>query len=178
MRQTNKGFTIIEMLVVISIVSLLSSVVLSVVSDTRKKANKIQRASIIQEYKKALTLGYDKYGGYPNPSGSAGGYCLGNFSGGTCYSGTYSIDATVNGVVGEFLPSLPTLKPFNIGTFVIHGPVYHCIQLNGSTDARGACAKVIIGWNSPDMGINPTACLPGIVAGYSGGYPNCNLTIE
>ncbi len=174
MKQT-KGFTLIEMMVVISIISLLSSVVLSVVNDVRKKADKTGRTNIINEYRKAFTLGYDKYGGYPNPGSTS---CLGDHPGGTCAAGVYAVSAVTNSVVGEFLPSLPVLKTFQIGTYTVQGPTYSCIQLNSSSDSRGSCTKAIIAWVSPDIGSGPSACLPGIVAGFSGGYPNCNLTIE
>ena len=66
--QVKKGFTLVEMLVVISIISTLSSVVLSSVNSARSRARDAQRISDLGEMKKALALYYDEYGYYPDAS--------------------------------------------------------------------------------------------------------------
>lgn len=181
-----KGFTLVEMLVVVSIISLLSSVVLSTVNDARRKADNMQRNRVVEEYRKAFMLGYDKYGGYPYPGGAIFSvYCLGNPPLGKCDQGSfYTVSATVNDVVDEFLPSLPVHKSFSIGPTTYYGPMYNCNQLNGSTDNRGSCAQAIISWVQlgENGGLTPTkGCEPGIVAGMIWTSPRavfCNLTLE
>ncbi len=60
-----KGFTLIERLVVIAIIGLLSSVVLASLSSARAKARDAQRLSGIKQMQLALELYYDKNGYYP-----------------------------------------------------------------------------------------------------------------
>lgn len=77
MNMHRKGFTLIELMVVIAIISILSSVTLSIVKINRENA---QTATAIQDFveiQKALEFYYDKYGYYPptNTSPSEwGGY--------------------------------------------------------------------------------------------------------
>ena len=61
------GFTLAELLVVMSIISLLSSVILSSLSSTRVKARDGQRVQSLAEMKKALALYYYDNGKYPRP---------------------------------------------------------------------------------------------------------------
>ena len=185
MKQTSRGFTLVEMMVAISIISLLSSVVLSTVNDARKKADNITRNKVVEEYRKAFLLGYDKYGGYPYPGVLSANYCLGNPPLGKCDQASfYTINATVNGVVGEFLPSLPVQRSFSVGATTYYGPMYSCTQLNSSTDNRGSCTQSIISWNllGDNSGVFPTkGCEPGIVAGMIASFPRviiCNLTLN
>ena len=65
-----RGFTLVELLVVISIIGLLSSVVLSVLTTTRAKARDTQRIQALGEMRKALLLYYDTNGKYPGGSGA------------------------------------------------------------------------------------------------------------
>ena len=60
-----KGFTLIELMVVISIIGIMSSVILSALNDARAKARDAQRIQALKEIQKALTLYYDDNGNYP-----------------------------------------------------------------------------------------------------------------
>lgn len=62
-----KGFTLAELLVVMSIISLLSSVILSSLGSARVKARDGQRVQALAEMKKALALYYYDNGKYPTP---------------------------------------------------------------------------------------------------------------
>ena len=57
-----KGFTLVELLVVISIVGLLSSVTLASLNSARVKANDAKALSNLREIENALTLYYDEHG--------------------------------------------------------------------------------------------------------------------
>jgi len=61
----NRGFTLIELIVAISIVGLISSVVISTLDGARAKARDAQRMLGIDELQKALALYYTDNGNYP-----------------------------------------------------------------------------------------------------------------
>ncbi|MCC2630589.1 MAG: hypothetical protein K0S38_398 [Candidatus Paceibacter sp.] len=79
---SKKGFTLVELLVVISIISLLSAVVLASLSTAKAKARDAQVKSTFNQVQKALFLYYDKYGRYPNPTAVTNGtdQWFGNFN--------------------------------------------------------------------------------------------------
>jgi len=64
-RNFTTGFTLVELLVVISIVGLLSSVTLASLNSARVKANDAKALSTLREIENALTLYYDEHGYYP-----------------------------------------------------------------------------------------------------------------
>jgi len=67
----NKGFTLIELMVVIAIIGLLSSVILAALNTTRSKGRDAKRVASVKQIQIALELYYDKNGVYPT-SGSCG----------------------------------------------------------------------------------------------------------
>jgi len=60
-----KGFTIIELVVVITIIAVLSTIVISNVNDSRMKARNAARKAQLKEMQKALELYYAEKGNYP-----------------------------------------------------------------------------------------------------------------
>lgn len=60
----NKGFTLIEMLVVIAIIGLLSSVVVIGLGGARSKARDARRVADIRSIQSALEVDYTAVGGY------------------------------------------------------------------------------------------------------------------
>lgn len=62
-----RGFTVLELLVVISIIGLLSGVILSSLDITRKKARDARRLSDMNQIVLALDLYYNDNGRYPSP---------------------------------------------------------------------------------------------------------------
>lgn len=67
----NSGFTLVEMLVVTSIMGLLSSVVLSSTQSARALARDAQRVQDLAQIKNALELYYDDNGVYPPAPGGS-----------------------------------------------------------------------------------------------------------
>lgn len=84
-----KGFTIIELIVVVAIIAVLSAIVLVNVNGYIAKARNARRAADMDQIYKALLIFYGQYGCLPVTSGStcagAGGYVDSN-SGGWDYS--------------------------------------------------------------------------------------------
>lgn len=70
--KNEKGFTLIEMLVVIAIIGLLSSVVVIGLGGSREKARDARRIADMQQIQNALELAYNPATGYPAaiPSGA------------------------------------------------------------------------------------------------------------
>lgn len=62
-----KGFTLIEMLVVIAIIGLLSSVVVIGLSGARQKARDAKRVADIRQIQNGLEVAYTAVDGYPAP---------------------------------------------------------------------------------------------------------------
>ncbi|MBX4198033.1 type II secretion system GspH family protein [Candidatus Parcubacteria bacterium] len=132
---TKKGFSLIELLVVISIIGLLSSVVFGSLNIARKKARNIATIQAVREYRNVINLYYLQYGTYPydvaNTSGGIGLYCLGKspsvgtVSGqavtGRCGMVTqiYGVEGSpLNQQLGQYLPSLATPNAILINAYV------------------------------------------------------------
>lgn len=67
MKQKSKqlGFTFIELLVVVAIITLLSAIVLTALKTARIKARDARRAADVHQISNALAYVYDKYGSLP-----------------------------------------------------------------------------------------------------------------
>lgn len=95
------GFTLVELLVVISIISLLSSIVFSSISSARSKARDARRITDMKQITTALYLYYDKNGFYPaNTDNDCGGWDIGK------NGGSGSADPFIS-LLAEFLPITP-----------------------------------------------------------------------
>lgn len=79
-----RGFTLVELLIVIAIIGILSSVVMSSLNSARAKARDANRVASIQEMQKAIESYYADYGVYPGAT--FGSYARTNDSvnGGAC----------------------------------------------------------------------------------------------
>ncbi len=140
-KNTNIGFTLVELLVVISIISLLASVVLSALGSARVKARDAARTATVVEYKKAFFMYYDKYGKYPRPSGSYN--CVGDEDGNnTCgRNDNDPINTDVNTGLNEFIKGLPALKETTVGYGIdTYEGVRYCVS------PTPACSALTIYW--------------------------------
>ena len=72
-RLGNLGFTLIELMVVISIIVLLASVILVSMISSREKARNVKRLGDITQMNTALELYFAKYRGYPTDTGPVDG---------------------------------------------------------------------------------------------------------
>jgi prepilin-type N-terminal cleavage/methylation domain-containing protein len=134
-----KGFTIIELLVVVGIMSLISSIMLVSIQSARDKADNSYTIQTIRQYLTALTLIKDKTGNFPMVTPLSGWTCLGRPPNGTyCMYNDIFPDPLITNAFGEFLPSLPSPNPKGIinqsippsyGGPTISGSLYTCATL-------------------------------------------------
>ncbi len=75
-----KGFTLVELLVVISIIGILSGIFLNRIGDFRDRAEDARRIADIRHVQTVLELYYNKCRDYPNPSAPTDGTCSGTVS--------------------------------------------------------------------------------------------------
>jgi len=130
-----RGFTIIELLVVISIIGLLSSVVLAAMQEARAKARDAQRIQAMNELHKALFFYYDANGEYPKPS--SGTACTNPVTNSIQCTSFNNWDSPAGGttlasLLAPYLPSMPvdpaqTLQQHN---------TYNLIYTSSATNAR------------------------------------------
>lgn len=126
-----KGFTLIELLVVIGIITLLSSVILSSLTQAKAQANNTKQIADYRVVLNALIQFKQENGYYPSNGGLNTYTCIGNYSEGGCkvagsvisnnttmndslkkYLSSYSfIDTTIKIVTG-IPPSTSTYKGF------------------------------------------------------------------
>jgi len=94
----NKGFTLVELLVVISIVGVLSSIVLISITETRKKANDAKRMHDMEQIQKALSIYYNDNGRYPSISGDS---CCDGWDQGPCGTDPFIGTLETSGLLSE-----------------------------------------------------------------------------
>jgi type II secretion system protein G len=112
MELKNKGFTLIELMVVIAIIGILASVVMASLNDARAGAQDSRRKLDLKSVKNSLEVYYTKNGRYPRENwcdssiGSAGVACpIASPVDGWDQSSSFYIDFVING--GAELPVDP-----------------------------------------------------------------------
>jgi prepilin-type N-terminal cleavage/methylation domain-containing protein len=118
------GFTLIELMVVISVIGLLSSIILGNLNRARQKARDTKRLSDVTEMRLALELYSQDHGGlYPHNTHVVGGVAT-NYdyvwvaSNPSCYSLTNGVGGVVmaDGLVsGGYIPEIPK-DPKSLGS--------------------------------------------------------------
>lgn len=83
-----RGFTLLELLIVIAIIGILSATVLVALNSARQKAYDARREADLAQIERALQLYYDKYGNYLEAGSGCGSSGNGNGWFNVIYSGT------------------------------------------------------------------------------------------
>ena len=66
---SKKGCTLIELIVVITIIGILATLIINNLSDARSRARDAKKKQELSSFKTALRLYYNDYQGYPNNNG-------------------------------------------------------------------------------------------------------------
>jgi prepilin-type N-terminal cleavage/methylation domain-containing protein len=111
-----QAFTLVELLVVISIIGLLSTIAVVSLSSARSKARDTKRQADARQILTAMQLYYNDNGAYPNPQalGCNCGYsptvdacCLGHGSSGTCFAGLLEGCTALDNALAPYMAKIP-----------------------------------------------------------------------
>jgi prepilin-type N-terminal cleavage/methylation domain-containing protein len=160
-RIVGRGFTLVEILVVIAIIGILASIIMASLSTARAKGRDAKRLSDIKQIQLALELFYDACGNYP-----ANIY---NTANNTCSASGATGVGLVQGGYISVVPYDPTAStPCTDGT---QSSCYAYVGIcAGSGSTGGACTPIsyhlgaTLETNDPSLQQDPDAC-PGGTAG-------------
>lgn len=116
MNKNQKGFTIVELLIVIVVIGILAAITIVAYNGIQQRSRNAQVISGVQAYVKALKSYEVVNSAYPANAG-----CLGaNYPSNYCWqgvSGTYTTNATTDANLASFIQTKPTLATslFSIG---------------------------------------------------------------
>ena len=110
-KQSQAGFTLLEMLVVISIIGILISMLLVNFQSSRERARDAARKADMRQIKSALRLYYNDFQQYPANDGSNRILGCGTGTGACTWGGSFEANGT------QYMNYLP-IDPVNNGTYV------------------------------------------------------------
>ncbi len=133
-----RGFTIVELLVVIVVIAILASISIVAYNGIQDSAKAAKMMAAIDRYQKAAQIYLSDKGRYPQPTSVPSGQkaCLGasaatsDFSANYCWRSSGSdlnpVDATLNAEFREAITSLPDVSDvsFRLGTLNVRGILY------------------------------------------------------
>jgi prepilin-type N-terminal cleavage/methylation domain-containing protein len=179
-----RAFTLVELLVVISIIGLLSTIATVSMSSARSKARDTKRQADVKQIITAMQMYYDTNGTYPNtgatgtaPLNCSGGgtnwFCLGHGSG-TCWTSGYSGCAALDNALALYMAKIPD-DPENNTAY--DGDAY---LYSYSNAVFFSPATSVIHWGY-DQVSNSTNCLGGVYGQWGAGGHNryyCALKLQ
>jgi len=155
LQKSKKGFTLIELMVVISIIGFLSSVVIASLNTARIKSIDTQTYQEVNQYEKALALYYNDHNSYPltqvgQPTGTPYFYHVGCLETQCTYI-SYSLnEATdIKSVMNNYIPSKITTQSETKSGYTWKGMIYGCapVDSNGNYSSSGtSCKAAILAW--------------------------------
>lgn len=104
--KTNRGFTIVELLIVIVVIAILAAITIVAYNGIQQRARDAERNTEMKTIEKALALYFVDNGGYPTCSNTT--YVPGTTTGGCSFS------AVTGSLVPKYLSAMP-VDPINTG---------------------------------------------------------------
>lgn len=157
-----KGFTIIELLIVILVIGILAAITLVAYGAVQQRSHNAKTAQAVREYLNALTGFYGENGRYPTEArDGVGDYnCLGLS---VCWSGTYTQNTAMNtlmqGTLGSTLPTPYSPSPVYYGIVYIPSDMSIPWKLDGQP----------VSWLIYGIEGASTTCPVGPIATYTSG---------
>jgi len=110
-KKITRGFTLVELMVVISVISLLSSVSMYSTAQARVKAEDARKKSQIHQVETAIAIKKTATGKTPRNYSCAGVYCAGGTGSDMAAEGTQAYNASMQELVsGGYLAAIPDSK--------------------------------------------------------------------
>lgn len=126
-----KGFTLVELLIVIAIIGILSSVILSSLGESRTSANDAKVQSQLSNIRQSAELYFITNGNYGVPTSSCSG---GMFS--DTYSGLASLTAIANYPSGSILVCNSSGSAWAVQSTLASSTLYWCVDNQGNSKQR------------------------------------------
>ncbi len=167
------GFTLIEVLVVVSLITLMASIILVNLSPVRKKAENSARIQTILQIVKALELYHSIYGGYPDVTDSIA--CLARTPAQNCLDLDYHGNDTLNTQLKEFISVdkniftrpfygqigvVPTQKDFGGIEYIVGDPTNPAGRNCFNNGYSFVCDSYVLIWYMRGM---DQSCRPGYI---------------
>jgi len=156
------AFTLVELLVVISIIGLLSTIALVGLNSARRQSRNIKRIADVKQMVTAFNLGLDANGTYPTGT-------LWRCVSASCYGnrGTFVADGTTNNFFQPYMANLP-VDPSDAGSRTSGGYLYN--GTGGSGYPSGHLINYLL---EP-----PAACGPGYIFSTTANYVECVVNLD
>ena len=140
---SRRAFTLVELLVVITIIGLLSTIAVVSLSSARSKARDTKRIADIRQISTAMQMYQQDNGTYPRPSllvscsgGDSGHFCLGHGSAGSCWTGSMPGCTALDDALAPYIAKIPD-DPENATGYYGDAYVY---RYSGSNSGGGYTA--------------------------------------
>jgi prepilin-type N-terminal cleavage/methylation domain-containing protein len=168
-----RAFTLVELLVVISIIGLLSTIAVVSLGSARTKTRDGKRIADIKQISTAMQLYYDDKGTYPNTGnsgpfplncaqGSLSWYCLGHGTTGSCWGATINGCTALDNALAPYMARIPDdpdlantgyagdayLYNFALATWSTAPPILHWGMEKGPTTANTCMGGVFGAWGA------------------------------
>jgi prepilin-type N-terminal cleavage/methylation domain-containing protein len=134
MIQSRKGFTIVELLIVVVVIAILAAITIVSYNGIQQRAQESSRISMLSTYAKGLNMYASKYSTYPGDTSTA---CLDGTSG--CWSGTNPTNSqAVKTALSEFMTNFPPFPDaaYAYGTQGSFTGYYIAFRINASSCPR------------------------------------------